>query len=120
MSAEGKHTATPWRMHHFFPLWIVPDGQEMRSRGGAQDDAEDSARFAQDICSLQDCTRHRSTEEVLANARLIVSAVNQREELLEALRHEMQRNHEHHAAACDGCKQAEAALRKAGEVPCHK
>jgi L-lactate utilization protein LutB len=47
--------------------------------------------------------------------QIIVSAVDQHEELVEALRHEIQRNHEHHAAGCSGCNQAEAALRKAVE-----
>jgi hypothetical protein len=62
-------------------LYVIPAVHEKRPAGGAADPQEDSARYAQEVCALDSLDRHRSEEEMQANARLIAAAP----ELLDAL-----------------------------------
>lgn len=79
--ANTAHTPGPWAVHHI-RAYVVPSAHAARPIGAAEDDDCDLATYAQEICAMHWPDRHRTENEVLANARLIAAAP----EMLEALR----------------------------------
>lgn len=71
-----KHTPEPWAQHIHWPLSVVPAAHAERPKGGAADDRIDKERYAQEICDLEFCRRHRTEHEVFSSAARIVATVN--------------------------------------------
>jgi hypothetical protein len=94
-------------------LYVIPAAHEKRPAGGAADAQEDLARYAQEVCALDSLDRHRSEEEMQANARLIAAAPD----LLAALQMAFLQNNHDMLLTGEELRKCRAAIEKALPPP---
>ena len=110
---SAGHTLGPWVVHPSIFGYIVPADQSSKPIGAAVDPVVDREKYAKPVAVLCLPDRHRSADEVRANAMLLAAAP----ELLAALQVVVcdwtaQFESKGHMAP-EWCKQARAVIAKA-------
>lgn len=72
----SAHTPGPWAVSPLYSrvAYVIPAEHAARRIGGHADAAVDFVTYAQEICAIDCPDRHRSAEEMRANANLIAAA----------------------------------------------
>ena len=96
--AASKHTPGPWKFE---------DSEGFSTKNAYEARGNAAITHKQSAIAVTSAYL-KSKDEEYANARLIAAAP----ELLQALRHQIYRNHDY-SETCDACRQSIAALRKA-------